>query len=231
MKIKLCRLILSAMKLSLAGMLLQCVFFNLIFASRGDAQVYKSVREVHVNIHLEDASVQEAFQAIEENSNFIINYDDRHLGHNNAKISMNGKKHTVAEVLLQISKEAHLKFRQVNNSINVEQLQRVPKEKELEVIIDGITITGKVTSTEDGEGLPGANVIVKGTTQGTVTDVNGDYKIDVPSTESFLVFSSVGYQSEEIDVGGTDRDQRNHVTRYQSLAGDCGGGIWSCEKK
>ena len=62
MKIKLCRLIFSAMKLSLVGMLLQCVFFNLLFASRGDAQVYKSVREVHLNIHLEDASVQEAFR-------------------------------------------------------------------------------------------------------------------------------------------------------------------------
>ena len=114
---------------------------------------------------------------------------------------MNGKKHTVAEVLLQISKEAHLKFRQVNNSINVERLQRLPQEKELEVIIDGITITGKVTSTEDGEGVPGVNVVVKGTTQGTVTDVGGNYKIDVPSTESVLVFSSVGYITQEVAVG------------------------------
>ena len=201
MKLKLYRLLFSAMKLSLTGILLQCLFFNLLFASKSEAQEYKSVREVQLNIRLEDASLQEAFQAIEDNSHFIINYDDRHLINNKVRINFNGKNHTVADVLLQISKEAHLKFRQVNNSINVERLQNVPKEKELEIIIDGITITGKVTSSEDGEGLPGVNVILKGTSQGTVTDVEGDYKIDVPSSESILVFSSVGYQKEEIVVG------------------------------
>ncbi len=62
------------------------------------------------------------------------------------------------------------------------------------------TITGKVVSEEDSEGLPGVNVIIKGTTQGTVTDLNGDYQIDVPSNETVLVFSSVGFVSEEIQV-------------------------------
>src|SRR5690606_8844318 len=63
-----------------------------------------------------------------------------------------------------------------------------------------ITVSGKVTDV-DGEVLPGVNVIIKGSTQGTVTDVNGDYKISVPSQESVLVFSFVGYISEEITVG------------------------------
>ena len=62
-----------------------------------------------------------------------------------------------------------------------------------------ITVTGKVTS-EDGE-LPGVNVIVKGTTQGTVTDVEGNYSLDVPDEQSILVFSSVGYVQVEMVVG------------------------------
>jgi TonB-dependent starch-binding outer membrane protein SusC len=49
--------------------------------------------------------------------------------------------------------------------------------------------------------LPGVNVVIKGTVQGTVTDINGNYSIDVPGPQSNLVFSSVGYLSEEITVG------------------------------
>jgi len=63
-----------------------------------------------------------------------------------------------------------------------------------------VTVSGKVTS-EDNEGLPGVNVLVKGTTQGTATDANGEYKLVAPSAESVLVFSFVGYLSEEITVG------------------------------
>ncbi len=64
-----------------------------------------------------------------------------------------------------------------------------------------ITISGRVTSSEDNSELPGVNVLVKGTTQGTVTDIEGKYQIDVPSSESVLVFSSIGFVSEEIAVG------------------------------
>jgi hypothetical protein len=64
-----------------------------------------------------------------------------------------------------------------------------------------ITITGTVTSSEDESGLPGVNVIVKGTAQGTVTDIEGKYSLDVPGEESILVFSSVGFTKEEVVVG------------------------------
>ena len=50
-------------------------------------------------------------------------------------------------------------------------------------------------------GLPGVNVIIKGSSKGTVTDVDGNYKIDVPSEETVLEFSSVGFVKEEITVG------------------------------
>lgn len=62
-------------------------------------------------------------------------------------------------------------------------------------------ITGTVTSAEDESGLPGVNVIVKGTSTGTVTDVDGNYSLSVPGPESVLVFSSVGFVQEEVAVG------------------------------
>ncbi|HEY9008428.1 SusC/RagA family TonB-linked outer membrane protein [Ohtaekwangia sp.] len=61
------------------------------------------------------------------------------------------------------------------------------------------TVTGKVTAADDGSGLPGVNIIEKGTSNGTVTDANGNFTITVPGN-AVLVFSFVGYQSQEIAV-------------------------------
>ncbi len=59
-------------------------------------------------------------------------------------------------------------------------------------------VTGTVTSAEDGSTLPGANIIVKGTTSGTVTDVDGKFKIQVPVNANTLIFSLIGMKSREI---------------------------------
>ncbi|HMG88473.1 MAG TPA: carboxypeptidase-like regulatory domain-containing protein, partial [Chryseolinea sp.] len=63
------------------------------------------------------------------------------------------------------------------------------------------TVTGTVTSADDGSGLPGVNVLEKGTSNGTVTDANGAYSINV-SDNATLVYSFVGYTSQEVPVGG-----------------------------
>ena len=65
-----------------------------------------------------------------------------------------------------------------------------------------VTVSGKVTSAEDGGTLPGVNVIVKGTTQGTVTDIEGNYRISVPSNADTLSFSFIGLQSKDVAING-----------------------------
>jgi len=62
------------------------------------------------------------------------------------------------------------------------------------------SISGKVTAQEDGAPLPGVNVVVKGTTNGAVTDIDGNYKLNVSSGET-LVFSFIGYISQEVEIG------------------------------
>ena len=71
----------------------------------------------------------------------------------------------------------------------------------LNVNAQSLTVNGKVTTVGDDSGLPGVNVIVKGTSVGTVTDVNGDYALDVGSSDAILVISSVGYLRQEVTVG------------------------------
>lgn len=63
------------------------------------------------------------------------------------------------------------------------------------------TVTGKVTSSEDGSALPGVNVVLKGTTTGTVTDVTGTYTLSVPGSGGVLVFTFIGLESQEIEIG------------------------------
>jgi TonB-linked SusC/RagA family outer membrane protein len=78
-------------------------------------------------------------------------------------------------------------------------------------------VTGRVTSQEDQGGLPGVNVIIKGTSQGSVTDVEGNYTIEVPGPEAVLVFSSVGYVTEEVIVGSQSVIDRMMVADVTSL--------------
>jgi len=64
------------------------------------------------------------------------------------------------------------------------------------------TVSGKVTALEGGESLPGVNVVIKGTTIGTVTDIDGNYRLNLQEEDATLVFSFIGLASQEIDVAG-----------------------------
>lgn len=64
------------------------------------------------------------------------------------------------------------------------------------------TITGKVTDATDGSSLPGVNVLVVGTTIGTITDMDGNYSITVPSDDGSLLFKFTGYAEQTISLAG-----------------------------
>ncbi len=66
------------------------------------------------------------------------------------------------------------------------------------------TITGKVISSQDNLGIPGVSVVVVGTTIGTVTDIDGNYKLNVPSTAKTIRLSSVGMKIKEIDLSASN---------------------------
>ncbi len=63
------------------------------------------------------------------------------------------------------------------------------------------SVSGRVTSSEDGSALPGVNVLIKGTKQGVSTDGDGRFSINVPSTNTTLVFSFIGFDAKEVAVG------------------------------
>lgn len=180
-------------KFSLYGYLLQCVVASTLFAHEGAAQV-RSIREVTIQLSLADAYVRDAFTAIESKTEYRFVYDRTELL-SGMKVSVSSTDKTVADVLAEISMQTGLVFKQINKNISVKY---IAPEIVQPVMIKGIT--GTVTSSDDQSGLPGVNIVVKGTTNGTVTDANGKYAIDVPEGAT-LVFSSIGYQTQEVVVG------------------------------
>jgi TonB-linked SusC/RagA family outer membrane protein len=78
------------------------------------------------------------------------------------------------------------------------------------------TVSGKITSA-NGEGIPGVTIVVKGTTNGTTTDVDGKYTISVPNDNSVLVLSSVGFAKQELAVGSRTTINQSLEAENQAL--------------
>ncbi len=93
------------------------------------------------------------------------------------------------------------------------------------------TVSGTVTGVSDGLALPGVNIIVKGSSSGTVTDIDGRYTINVANQNDTLVFSSIGYTTEEVPVNGRNTIDMTLAEDIQSLREVVVIGYGTAEKK
>lgn len=71
-----------------------------------------------------------------------------------------------------------------------------------QVSAQGVQVRGKVVAKSDNSGLPGVSIIVKGTSVGVVTDVEGNYQISTPDNNSILLFSFIGMKTQEVEIKG-----------------------------
>ena len=102
---------------------------------------------------------------------------------------------TLTEALDQLLAETRLEaYLSVAGNIIVRSKEKAP-------VIQERNVTGKVTD-DKGEPLPGVNILIKGSARGTITDMEGNYRINIPGEAVTLVFSFVGYQSQEVNVAG-----------------------------
>lgn len=158
-------------------------------------------QEVEFNLELRNARLIDVFNAIEENSEFIILYDENQIDVNQ-KVNVNVKDQKVEKVLNQV-----LENTKCNYVINDRQIAIVAKKAEREsrvaapAAIQPRTIVKGRVNAENGDVLPGVSIIVKGTKSGTTTDVNGNYSIELNQNAKTLVFSFVGMLTQEVLVG------------------------------
>lgn len=198
MKITLLKLFIMSTKFVTYGILMQIICFQFLLAADGEAQNIKNVKDVIISVDYQETTLSEVFYGIEAKTQFKFVYDQKDISLDE-KIDLELSNHSVADILIEISRMSKLAFKQVNNTINVRKLKNLKEEKPIEVLIEK-NITGKVTDGETGEALPGVNVLGKGTSTGTVTDIEGNYRLTVNDVVNTLVFSSIGYLAEEVDI-------------------------------
>lgn len=197
MKIKLSRQIINMSKYAMVGVFIQCLLVGVLWASNTNAQL-KTVDEIRLSINAQNKSLEDAFLMIGEITQFNFHYNIK--TQSKQRINLNMENVTLGDLLRHISRETGLRFKRIQETIHV-----LPMEGAKERVEDVLTessqtrvISGKVISMEDDEPLPGVNVLIKGSSQGTITDMNGEYQLQVPSEGITLVFSFVGFTSEEI---------------------------------
>jgi TonB-linked SusC/RagA family outer membrane protein len=113
------------------------------------------------------------------------------------KISVQATNEELDDVLRQVLRPLQLQHRIVAERIIIE-----PMPAKAATTPQATTVEGTVLDAQTGGGLPGVNVVAKGTSSGTVTDAAGRYQLTVPDGATTLVFSFVGYLSQEVSLDG-----------------------------
>ena len=154
-----------------------------------------------LTLDFKDKRVEEVIDAIEENSEFYFLYN-KDMIDVDRKIDISVTKGSVNEVLEQVFKNTDISYSIRDRLILL--INSKVKKFAPEIINQQVTsVSGKVTDSK-GQPLPGVTVVVKGTTQGTVTNADGNYSISNISDNAILVFSFVGMKSQEIPVAGNN---------------------------
>ncbi|UII24876.1 SusC/RagA family TonB-linked outer membrane protein [Fulvivirga maritima] len=194
------------------GCLLSCFTTVFCFAYGKNIQQVKSVKEVSVELSFDDNTLVEVFNKLERATTFKFSYfSDIDV---ESRFTMKKKRVTVADILLKIALRNHVSFRQVNNNITVYKSE--PSKGNVEVIIADRTIKGIITD-DNGDPLPGVSIQIKGTTRGTISDVDGSYTITVPDNQTVLVFSFIGMHTQEMAVGNRNVIDISLKSATQSL--------------
>ena len=202
MKNNLIQLFKTLAKHTLYGIIILTICTNFLFANKSGAQGtgVKSIYETQISISTENATISDVFSMLEQNTlyKFALHKSDINKS---LRFSFNEQDIKVSDILIEISKKGRLNFRQVNEHIFVSAPNERVSVKPIEVKIDDIKVTGTVTDITSGEPLVGVTVKVAGSGLGTTTDIDGNYTITIPDENAVLVFSFVGYTSEEVTVG------------------------------
>ena len=161
-----------------------------VFAT-GNAQTMR------VNIQADNVSTGKILSEIEKQTDYLFVYNKKEVDLKR-KTSVNAVNKTTAEVLSTIFNGTDIIY-----AIEGENIMLMRKEQNLAVVPDAVQQDNKITGTVlDPTGMPviGANIMIKGTPNGTITDMDGKFSLDVPKGAT-LVVTYVGYTNQEISVG------------------------------
>jgi len=171
-----------------------CYSLTMAFGTESAAQ-RKLLSEISIDLHEDHSSLINLIREIESVSDFTFMYAKKELA--KRRVNISDGHWNMSDLLTQISGQAKVSIKRVNETIAVTvDEDQLPGFTE-EIFVD-ISISGKITD-ENGEGLPGATILEKGTTNGTTTNIDGTFQLSSPEN-AVLIISFVGYQTQEIAV-------------------------------
>lgn len=186
----LCKIV-RIMKLTI--LLLSLTFFQ-AFALNSYSQ------NARISLSLENATITEALKSIEKQSEFYFLYSSKMINEDK-NVSINVKNKRIDQVLNQIFANTTIDFVVIDKQIVVSDKTQLAKFKGTK---KQVQIKGTVKD-EQGEPLIGVSIREKGTSNGTITDLDGEFTVSVKDKSSILVFSFIGYVSQEAIVDDNTR--------------------------
>ncbi len=162
-----------------------------------------SSQEAKLSLTMKDATLKQVITQIEQASDYVFLISDDADFELSKTVNISVSDEDISKVLTSAFANTDLSYLVNGRQVVVFQkdMESVSEEMDIaSVAPQGITITGTVTD-NTGLPMPGVNVLIKGTTSGVVSDVDGKYSITVPDKNSVLVFSFVGYVAQEFTIG------------------------------
>ncbi len=190
------------MKISLLQLLFAVIFTQGVTAR--DSLAQDDLLTIKVNLQVENQDYRTVLLQLEKVAGVHFTYRAK-LFDIHRKVSLSATNEALSQVLDRLFRPLNIGYETLGKQIILSpQKEPLPPAGNSSVISpdepEDRSITGTVLASDTQEGLPGVSIVVKGTTTGTTTDGNGKYKITVPEG-STLIFSFVGYTTEEIPVG------------------------------
>lgn len=146
-----------------------------------------------VSLNRQNAKTIQVLNDIEKQTNYLFVYDKKNVDTNRA-ISINASNQTVASVLQQLFAGTGVTYEMEGNNIVLTRQTATNASTQQSKRVKGTVVD------KNGEPIIGANVVVKGTTNGTITDIDGNFSLEVADGASLEV-SYIGYLNQEIKVG------------------------------
>lgn len=176
------------------------LLFICVFCAMAEMSFTQNAR---VTINKRNIALKEVLNEIEKQTDYLFIYNNE--VNTNEKVTVKAKQKAVSEVLNSILKEKNMNYTMEGNHIILSTIGKTIASEKEETVTDNVqqqkkTITGTIVDI-NGEAIIGANIVEAGTTNGTVTDVDGKFSLNVEN-DAVINISYIGYLEQKISTVG-----------------------------
>ncbi len=151
-----------------------------------------------VNIALDNRTVDEVLTALEHGTEFVFFYNNKQVDVKR-RVSVKANNKTIFKVLEDVFKGTNIAYKVLDRNIIL--YDKIAGTDDVQAVMQALTVKGSVVDAS-GEPVIGASILVKGTTNGVITDVNGNFILSNVASDATLIVSYVGYKTQNISVAG-----------------------------